>query len=195
MSEKKTENTMLIAGFLFGNEAEAAQAQKEAQGVAYIKTKTDMDNPEMVMHIYNKMIQQKLFETAVGYAYLKDLQDYLQSIPFIRKEDILPIPVQHPSLVQSIKRKERQRPVQKQKTQTVEKHVNYKQKYRVTRAISIILGICVVAMFAITATTNNTTILNYENELINKYEAWEKELNAREAALDERELSLPAETE
>lgn len=195
MSEKKTENIMLIAGFVFGDEAEAEQAKKEAQGVAYIKTKTDMDNPEMVMHIYNKMIQQKLFETAVGYAYLKDLQDYLQSIPFIKKEDILPIPVQHPSLVQSIKRKERTRPVQKQKAQTVEKHVNYKQKYRVARAISVILGICVVAMFAITATTNNTTILNYENELINKYEAWEQELNAREAALDAREISLPAETE
>lgn len=195
MSEKKTETTMPIAGFMFGNEAEAEQAKKEAQGVAYIKNKTDMDNPEMVLHIYNKMIQQKLFETAVGYAYLKDLQDYLQSIPFIRKEDILPIPVQHPSLVQSIKRRERQRPAQKPKAQTVEKHVNYKQKYRVTRAVSIILGICVVAMFAITATTNNTTILNYENELIDKYEAWEQELNEREAALDARELSLPAGTE
>ena len=195
MSEKKTENTMLIAGFLFGNEAEAAQAEKEAQGVAYIKNKTDMDNPEMVMHIYNKMIQQKLFETAVGYAYLKDLQEYLRSIPFIRKEDILPIPVQHPSLVQSIKRKERTKTPPKQKAQTVVTHADYRKKYFAARAIAVILAICVAAMFVITATTNNTTILNYENELINKYEMWEQELDAREAALDARELGLPAENE
>lgn len=194
MSEKKTENTMLIEGFMFDNAAEAAQAGKEAEGVAYIKTRTDMDNPEMVMHIYNKMVQQKLFETAVGYAYLKDLQEYLRSIPFVPKEKILPIPVQHPSLMQSIKRKERRehaRTVDGTKGQTVVKNADYRIRYRITCALSVILGICVVAMFAITATTNNTTILNYENELINKYEAWEQELDAREAELDAREQMLP----
>ena len=95
--QKEQEKTsMVVEGFLFANEAEAAQARKEAEGVKYVKEKAQMDDPEMVLRIYNKMIQQRLFDTAVGYSYLKDLQEYLQSIPFIRKEDIFPIPVQHP---------------------------------------------------------------------------------------------------
>ena len=67
MAEK---NSAVIAGFVFENEAEAEQAAKEAEGVKYIKSKTDMDNPEMVLQIYNKIIRQKLFETAVGFTYL-----------------------------------------------------------------------------------------------------------------------------
>ena len=83
--QKEQEKTsMVVEGFLFANEAEAAQARKEAEGVKYVKEKAQMDDPEMVLRIYNKMIQQRLFDTAVGYSYLKDLQEYLQSIPFIR---------------------------------------------------------------------------------------------------------------
>lgn len=110
---------------------------------------------------------------AVGYSYLKDLQEYLQSIPFIRKEDIFPIPVQHPQVEESL-RKAKRAPAPKPKTQTVVKNADYRRRYRIVRWIAFILAVCVVAMFAITATTNNTTVLNYENQLINKYEAWEE---------------------
>lgn len=190
MSENKRGNAVLVGGFIFTDEAEAKQAEKEAEGVKYIKGKTDMDNPQMVLHIYNKMIQQKLFETAVGYSYLKDLQEYLRAVPFIRNQDILPIPVQHPLLEQSIKSARRTEPPKK--TKLVVKHADYRRRYRVTGALSVILSICIVVMFAITATTNNTTILNYENELINKYEAWEQELSEREAAVEARERAADA---
>ena len=119
--QKEQEKTsMVVEGFLFANEAEAAQARKEAEGVKYVKEKAQMDDPEMVLRIYNKMIQQRLFDTAVGYSYLKDLQEYLQSIPFIRKEDIFPIPVQHPQVEESL-RKAKRVPAPKPKTQTVVK--------------------------------------------------------------------------
>lgn len=193
MSDNKNKNNIIVNGFSFVNEAEAEQAEKEADGVKYIKEKTDMDNPEMVLHIYNKMIQQRLFETAVGFSYLKDLQEYLQSIPFIRKEEILPIPVHHPVLEESLKRNRRPETKKKQQEKTAQAvHVNYKTRYRMMRALCIILAVCVVAMFAISATTDNTTILNYETQLINKYEAWEQELSEREAALLEREAALDA---
>lgn len=148
-----------------------------------------MDDPEMVLRIYNKMIQQRLFDTAVGYSYLKDLQEYLQSIPFIRKEDIFPIPVQHPQVEESL-RKAKRAPAPKPKTQTVVKNADYRKRYRIVRWIAFILAVCVVAMFAITATTNNTTVLNYENQLINKYEAWEERLDQRQEAIEAKEKEL-----
>ena len=154
--QKEQEKTsMVVEGFLFANEAEAAQARKEAEGVKYVKEKAQMDDPEMVLRIYNKMIQQRLFDTAVGYSYLKDLQEYLQSIPFIRKEDIFPIPVQHPQVEESL-RKAKRASAPKPKTQTVVKNADYRKRYRIVLWIAFILAVCVVAMFAITATTNNT---------------------------------------
>lgn len=126
--QKEQEKTsMVVEGFLFANEAEAAQARKEAEGVKYVKEKAQMDDPEMVLRIYNKMIQQRLFDTAVGYSYLKDLQEYLQSIPFIRKEDIFPIPVQHPQVEESL-RKAKRASAPKPKTQTVVKNADYRRR-------------------------------------------------------------------
>ena len=104
------ENTQRVSvgGFSFENKDEAEQAKKEIEGIKYIKAKTDMSDPEVILQVYNKMIGQKLFETAVGYSYLKDLQEYLTTIPFIKNEDILPIPVTHPRLEESLKKQKRE---------------------------------------------------------------------------------------
>lgn len=194
MSDKKEKN--IVNGFAFFSEAEAEQAQKEVEGVKFIKEKLDMDKPEMVLQIYNKMVRQNLFETAVGYSYLKDLQEYLQSIPFIKKEEILPIPVQHPILEEQM-RKNRVSSKQKQAEQAKERYINidYKNRYRMMRGIAVVLIICVAAMFAISATSGSPTILNYEQELINRYAEWEEELSEREAWIMEREAELGRETE
>lgn len=190
MSEQ---NTMVINGFLFTNEEEAAQARKEVEGIKYIKDKTDMDNPEMVLQIYNKMIQQKLFETAVGFAYLKDLQEYLISIPFVLNEDVLPIPVRHPILESSIRKKLRtpvKQRVKKQPAVRREKNIDYKKRFDITIFLALILAVSVVGMFFVSASSDNPNILNYENSLINKYEEWEHELNEREAAVQKQEQEL-----
>jgi hypothetical protein len=46
-------------------------------------------------------------------------------------------------------------------------------------------------MFVITALSgNNKNILNYKNEVINEYEAWQTDLNNRQAELEEWEAEL-----
>lgn len=189
MSEKK--NKIIVDGFAFENEAEAAQAAKEAEGVRYIRGKTDMDNPGMVQNIYDKMIEQDLFETVVGISYLRELQEYLKSIPFVEHENLAPIPVQHPVSEERPKNNKGQEVKQRASAKTGRAvNADYKKRYLVTSTISVVLAVCVVAMFLITATTNNTTILNYETQLINKYAEWEQELTEREQALREREQGV-----
>ena len=73
MSEKKK---VKINGFVFTDEAEAEQAKKEAHGIHYVEERADMHHPETVLEIYNKMVKQELFETAVGFTYLN--QGFLQ---------------------------------------------------------------------------------------------------------------------
>lgn len=193
MSDKKEK--IIVNGFAFTNEAEARQAEKEVEGVKFIKEKMDMDKPEAVLEIYNKMVRQKLFETAVGFAYLKDLQEYLQTIPFVNKEDILPVWVEHPILEEEMRKNYAASRPKQQKAKERYINIDYKNRYRVMRGIAVVLLICVTAMFAISATAGSPTILNYEQELINRYAEWEEGLNEREAAIVEREEALGIQAE
>ena len=181
------ENTQRVSvgGFSFENKDEAEQAKKEIEGIRYIKTKTDMNDPEVILQVYNKMIGQKLFETAVGYSYLKDLQEYLTTIPFIKNEDILPIPVTHPRLEASLK---------KQKREIAQKE---RVKLKISLCVNAILVVCVVAMFAMALTSDSPTIVDYQSKLLNRYASWEQELTEREKAVSEkeRELGIQVDTE
>lgn len=66
----------------------------------------------------------------------------------------------------------------------------WKTRCRRMQAVIVVLVVIVAAMFAISLTSGSTTILNYENKIINKYEAWEQELQQREDAVKERENAL-----
>ena len=175
-----------VDGFEFVSEKEAEQAQKEVEGVKYIKGKTDMKNPEMVLRIYNKMIEEGLFETAVGLSYLKEVQDYLYQVPFIRKEEILSIPVLHWDPLSIPQRK-----VEKEKKpQGTIESTEERKRLIVSVMLNLILIICIIAMFWISTTSSSPTILNYETKLIDRYASWEQELTEREQAVREKEQIL-----
>ena len=186
----KKEDVYIVDGFAFASEKEAEQAQKEREGIRYVKEKMNMNNPDMVLRIYNKMIREKMFTTSVGYAYLFDLQEYLRTNPYIKDEEILPIEVVHPSLQEGLKEEKQKH---KEQLQEIKKKSNTKQvtnkelhnRYRLSLLVNLILAISVVFMFFISATSSHPTILNYEEEIINRYSAWEQELTERENALRE----------
>jgi len=195
--EQMPENTQRVSvgGFSFENKDEAEQAKKEIEGIRYIKTKTNMNDPEVILQVYNKMIGQKLFETAVGYSYLKDLQEYLTTIPFIKNEDILPIPVTHPRL--EIAQKERVRAVRARQREKNLAKIDRKAletessgKLKISLCVNAILVVCVVAMFAMTLTSDSPTIVDYQSKLLNRYASWEQELTEREKAVSEKEQEL-----
>ena len=191
---KKDKNLYHVGGFSFSSEHEAEIAKKELEGIKYVKGKLDMDQPERVLQLYNKMVAEKLFVTAVGISYLADLREYLETIPTIKKEEIDSIYVSHPTVEETIKE---QRQIQREKVQEVKsaakkavaagKDSVLEGKLKFSYVLNIILVVCVVLMFVITGTSKHPTILNYETELINRYSAWEQELSEREAAILEWE--------
>lgn len=192
---KKEDATIIVDGFVFKNPQEAEKARKEAEGVRYIKSKVDMENPEMVLQIYKDMIRQEVFETEVGISYLSELQEYLKGIPQILDEDILPVP----TVTRETEVKTRRKPkkavtkkadMEQNQPPVQEKGSNYKRKFQTSLVMNVVLAVCIVCMFLINLTTNQTTILNYESKLIDKYESWEQELNERETKLRQQELEL-----
>lgn len=195
--------TYEAGGFVFRTKKEAELAQREIEGTKYLRQKLDMENPNAVFSIYQNLIEQDLFETPVGYCFLKELRDYLLMIPVISNEEVLAIPIRYPQTEEEEKkqkkeqkkeeqRKERQKEKEKAKNRKEQKKEgkNYKGRCQFFMVTSLILLISVVSMMLLAATSDNVNILNYENKLIDKYSSWEQELEEREQAVKEQEQAL-----
>lgn len=200
---EQLQETYEAGGFVFRTKKEAELAQREIEGTKYLRQKLDMENPNAVFSIYQNLIEQDLFETPVGYCFLKELRDYLLMIPAISNEEVLAIPIRYPQTEEEEKkqkkeqkkeeqRKERQREKEKAKNKKEQKKEgkNYKGRCQFFMVTSRILLISVVSMMLLAATSDNVNILNYENKLIDKYSSWEQELEEREQAVKEQEQAL-----
>ncbi len=183
-------NDWVIDGFCFETEIEAMAANKELEGIRYIQERLNTDRPEAVLQVYLKLIQDDMFHTPVGLCYLKELQTILLESAFIMQEEVVPI---------DVKKREQEQQPNETPTQTIEKvshkHKNAEAEKQVKSRkpliiMNIFLVITVIAMFALSATSNVPTILNYENKIINKYEQWEKELKQREDTIKQKEEQL-----
>ena len=200
---EQLQETYEAGGFVFRTKKEAELAQREIEGTKYLRQKLDMENPNAVFSIYQNLIEQDLFETPVGYCFLKELRDYLLMIPAISNEEVLAIPIRYPQTEEEEKkqkkeqkkeeqRKERQREKERAKNKKEQKKEgkNYKGRCQFFMVTSLILLISVVSMMLLAATSDNVNILNYENKLIDKYSSWEQELEEREQAVKEQEQAL-----
>lgn len=200
---EQLQETYEAGGFVFRTKKEAELAQREIEGTKYLRQKLDMENPNAVFSIYQNLIEQDLFETPVGYCFLKELRDYLLMIPAISNEEVLAIPIRYPQTEEEEKkqkkeqkkeeqRKEWQREKEKAKNKKEQKKEgkNYKGRCQFFMVTSLILLISVVSMMLLAATSDNVNILNYENKLIDKYSSWEQELEEREQAVKEQEQAL-----
>lgn len=177
MSEKMQE--FEVNGFLFRDESMAEQARREVEGIKYIQERNNLDNPQMVLKVYNKMIEQQIFETPVGVVYLKELQTYLKGRPDIQRKEILPIPIE-----------EKEGKEDGEEAQKSETEKGKAGRLSISLVANIILALTVIAMFVITLTSKHPTILNYEEQILNKYSGWEQELKEREQQIKVKEQEL-----
>ena len=174
-----------VDGFLFEDKEMAQLARKEEEGIRFIKERTALDNPEVVLKLYKKLLEQELFVTPVGIRFLTELQNILLTSVYIARDEIPPIPVKMQELTQ---KEEPTTPIAK-----VDKKVegNYKKAFYVALTCAIILGVSVIGMFVINAISgNNVNIINYREELLNEYSGWEAELEEEEERLKNWESSL-----
>ena len=191
-----------VGNYEFETQAQADVAQKELEGVRYIRSQTNMDDPDVVLQLYNSLILKEVFVTPVGFDFLRQLQEYLNTIPYIKNEDILPIPVYRPELVEEDDpkrekqvrdraQKRRQKKAKELRAQKKRKNRDYHGAYLVSTFFAVVFALVIAGMFAITyLSDDNVNILNYENAIIDKYEDWQKALDKREKQLYERESEL-----
>lgn len=183
----KNKQEYKINGFIFKTEREARLAQKEVEGIHYVKSKLDLKNPDAVLELYRKVIEKELFQSPVGISFLKEMQEYLKAEPYIRSSEIPPIPIHQEVIIEeTISDKFGKKKLKLNKIY----EINYKIRYYYSVGLNVILILALLAMFVIVNTSGNVNIINYENRLVDKYEEWVKELEQREQAVELREKEL-----
>lgn len=174
-------NVIVVDGYSFTDEDMAKQARKESEGIKYVKARTDMSKPDLVFNVYHRLLSQKMFQTPIGYAYLKELQEYLKTMPGIHSEDIKPIPVASTLVIRDT------RGITERWTRRLEKEQN---KLRISIVANFAFVVSIFIMFLIASTSGQTTILNYEKKIQDRYAKWEQDLTQREKAIREEEQEL-----
>ena len=139
--------------------------------------------------MYNKLLDKELFRTQIGINYLKQLQQFLYVSDEIPNDKIRPIPVNFE--LQEVLDGRREITNNKGKIYRLTREKDsYKDKYTKLIIVNIVLVLIIVAMIAITMTSSNPTIIDYENKLVDKYAGWQERLELQEESLEQREQEL-----
>lgn len=173
-----------VGGFAFSNAGDAALAAEELETIEYLDSNMNYANKAKVMQLYDKAVDTRMFQTPVGFGYLKKLQNILVKAGY-SEDEIRPIPMyavfskaQEGQLAEKIKPSARK------------KEDSYKNKFVVAMIFVVALAISVIVMFRIAMTSDSPNILNYENVIINEYSSWEQDIKEREDAVREKEREL-----
>ncbi len=190
----KMNSTELIVGDVrYSSVHDAAAAREELKKINYIESRMNYNNPEEVLAIYNKMIENKLFVTPTGYGFLFKIRHILLQYPGMDRDRIYPV-VTDSLFTQRARNEARAslRPPVSQNTRDELKKV--RNSYRLSVIIIIFLVALVIALFAIALSSDNPNILNYRTVIENQYSQWEESLSEREKALKEKEKQMGMES-
>lgn len=179
-------NDFFAEGYHFGSLEDAEQARTEKKKSEYFEERLNGKNTKNILAVYDKILDERIFETPVGWEYVKQLQQELRQLG-VPEERIRPIPLyvtfahKEQSTMEALVR-ERVKPSRKISPD--------RKKLRTSVIVNIFLGVLVVAMFVITLKSDNPNILNYKKAIVNQYAAWEQELTEREKLVRQKETEL-----
>jgi len=187
-------NKYVIDGYSFSNRNDYDRALKEKETISYIVANTNMADMKAVLKVYNMSVEKKSFQTVIGLEFVNNMRKNLISSGIVSKDVLMDIPV--PKIFGS-----KQTPAPANNSNMAEK---YKLAYEnalagrtIRNMVIFFLILIIVAMIVITYNSKYsvfTYFTNYEadmeNEILDKYESWETELNEREKELEKRENAL-----
>jgi len=178
MEKKKT---YTYQGFTFQSDAELAEAKKEAEVVAYIRSQADLSNVKTVLKLYNRLIEKGTLGTVLGISFLKELRSRALESGAVAESSLRPLP----------------EPVKENKAQS-EKKISkdrklmelYKERSKRLTFTVVVLCIVIVVLFAIRMFGTASPFTDYEQKVLDEYAGWKEELTEKEEALHLWEESL-----
>ena len=162
------------------------RAKKEADFIRKVEESVDITDAKTALKLYNKIIAEKSFSTIVGYEFLFALRNIIIETGIASADGLAEIPVREIVKLDNDTLIENSYEVEKFK-HLYEGQKILNKKYK----ISIIVCVLVLVAFIIINFRMEYSIFTYftnykanmEEEIINKYEEWEEDLEQREQAL------------
>jgi hypothetical protein len=173
-----------VAGYSFSDAYEYKEAKKEAETIEYIRANTDLKDINKTVKLYHKLVERKTLRTVVGFAFLKELQQRIVEEGIINKENLPCIRIDKDKKQVKIYAGALDHEQEKKHLEILN---NYKIRIRNLRIVIGFLAGIILAMLLISIFSDRSNFINYENKIVNKYSAWEENLDAREKALKEKE--------
>lgn len=180
---------LTVNGYCFGSYEDANVALKEMKNAQYLEERINSMSLKQMIAVYNKMIDEKMFKTPVGWEYLKYLRERIVQ-QGEKVENLRPIPLYITFTTDSSDDKSMEHVAKmyvKNNRNTIEKVRSNLKNSIILNAVLIIL---VIAMLIITLKAPTPNMLNYKQAITNQYSEWEQELTQRENKIKERELQL-----
>lgn len=174
---------LTVDGYQFLTKEDAALARTEEQKIELIDKKINYSNPDEMLLVYHNAIEQRAFFTPIGIHFLYELRSKILKAG-INEDTVKAIPM--PTVfAKGLKDKE---------IIPKKKPVSQNNKNRKLNVISLILNgaliVLIIIMFSVLLNAKNPNILNYKDNLENKYASWQEELKQKEADLREKEKEL-----
>ncbi len=174
--------SLIVEGFVFPSYKEAQIAQKEQVNIEAIRKRVQGSDGGTLYELFCKLIERDMFKTMVGYSFLYELRRQLMEEYGYEQHDLpnvnLPKRMDYDKVTQFNQGK-------------MESKIQHLLMLKTRMTIMIIVLVCViVGMFIVAATNENVGYINTEHKILNKYSAWQEELERREAAVKEKEEKL-----
>lgn len=174
----------VVEGYRFGTEADKEEALLEIEKATYFEQRLSGRNAENILMVYDKMLDEKIFVTPVGWEYLKYLQERLED-EGVEKDRIRPIPMYQTFYHTDIEKTQNKGIARERIQPSSKKKWTAAEKFRLSMLANVFLCILVLILFVITLKGENANALNYRQAIVNEYASWEQELSEREQALKE----------
>lgn len=172
-----------LEGFEFSSEEEYKIAKEDYDAIQFFKEKLDVSDLPAVHKLYKRLIERDTLQTAVGYSFLKELQNILLENEYRSLDKLEKI---HIETIEQ--------PYERVEEVSVDHYKglaeNRKIKNRNSRIINILLVFTIIIMFIIALRADKTVFVQFEQDMVDKYSAWETELTEWEEMLSKREAEL-----
>lgn len=191
MATKTDSRIYIINSYQFETKEEYEQALQEKNGINYLNAQLDVNNIEKVYQLYTELVDKKIFITVIGIDYLKKLRGILLRDSRFSADNLRPIRIT--TVNKQVKNRVEKYISSKYETE-VRQHKKEKEgirnKLNTSIIINVVLVLMLIAMFFISKSSSNPTIIDYERKLQDKYASWESDLREKEQELKDLEWEL-----
>lgn len=180
----KNEDELIVGGYRFATIADAETARMEEKKVDNLERNLDYRQPQNVLLVYNRALDNKVFLTPIGFAYLQRMQREMikWGVP---ADKIRPVP-----LYGTFSNKTEKNSSIRKSIAARHPKIEYRGRFITSVLINVILVLLIAAMVAVSWRSDMPNIINYRRAVVDEYSQWEQELTERENALREAERAL-----